>query len=83
MHMSQVTSVISDSLQPCRPTRLFSTWDSPGKDTGMGYHTVLQGIFPSQISNLGLLCLLHWQAGFFTTSITWEAQIYSYHCILS
>ena len=29
----------------------------------MGYHALLQGIFPTQGSNPGLLCLLHWQAG--------------------
>ena len=35
----------------------------PGKNTGMGCHFFLQGIFPTQGSNLHLLCLLHWQAG--------------------
>ena len=29
----------------------------------MGCHSLLQGIFPTQGSNLHLLCLLHWQAG--------------------
>ena len=34
-------------------------WDSPGKNTGVGCHFLLQGIFPTQ----GLhLHLLHWQA---------------------
>ena len=28
----------------------------------MGYHFLLQGIFPTQGSNLHALCLLHWQA---------------------
>ena len=27
----------------------------------VGYHTLLQGIFPIQGSNAHLLCLLHWQ----------------------
>ena len=31
----------------------------PGKNTGAGYHVLLQGIFPSQWQNLHLL---HWQA---------------------
>ena len=31
--------------------------DSPGKNTGLGCHALLQGIFPTQGSNLGLL---HW-----------------------
>ena len=30
-------------------------WDSPGKNTGVGSHFLLQGIFPIQGSNLGLL----------------------------
>ena len=35
----------------------------PGKNTGMGFHALPQGIFLTQESNLCLLCLLHWQAG--------------------
>ena len=31
------------------------SWDFPGKDTGVGCHFLLQGIFPTQGSNLGLL----------------------------
>ena len=30
-------------------------WDFPGKNTGVGCHSLLQGIFPTQGSNLGLL----------------------------
>ena len=30
-------------------------WNSPGKNTGVGCHSLLQGIFPTQWSNLGLL----------------------------
>ena len=33
---------------------------STGKNTGMGCHALFQGIFPSQGSNLHLICLLHW-----------------------
>ena len=42
--------VASDSLWPldCRP------WDSPGKNTGVGSYSLLQGIFQIQGSNLGL-----------------------------
>ena len=60
-----VTSVLSESLQPhgLQPSRLLCPWDSPGKNTGMGCLALLQGIFPTQGSNLRLLCLLHWQAG--------------------
>ena len=34
-----------------------------GKNTGVGCHSLLQGILPTQGSNLSLLHLLHWRAG--------------------
>ena len=37
--------------------------DSPGENTGVGCHFLLQGIFPAQDSNLSLLRLLLWQVG--------------------
>ena len=37
--------------------------DSTGKNTRGDCHALHQGIFPTQGSNLHLLCLLHWQAG--------------------
>ena len=42
--------------------RLLCLWDFPGKNTGVGCHFLLQGIFLTQESNLHLLCSLHWQA---------------------
>ena len=47
---------MSDCLQPhgLSLTRLLCPWDSPGKNTGVGCHALLQGIFPTQGSNLGL-----------------------------
>ena len=40
----KVASVVSDSVQPHRrqPTRLPCPWDSPGKNTGVGCHFLLQ-----------------------------------------
>ena len=38
---------------------LLCPWDSPGKNTRVDSHFLLQGIFPTQGSNP---CLLHWQA---------------------
>ena len=37
-------SVVSDSVRPQRrqPTRLRRPWDSPGKNTGVGCHFLLQ-----------------------------------------
>ena len=34
---------------------LYSSWNSPGQNTGVGSHFLLQGIFPTQGSNPGLL----------------------------
>ena len=56
-------SVISSSLLPhgLQPTRLLCPWDSPSKNTGVGCHFLLQGIFLTQGSNPHLLHLLPWQ----------------------
>ena len=53
-------SVMSDSFRShgLQYTKLLCPWDSPGKYTGVGCHFLLQEIFPSQGSNLSLLCLL-------------------------
>ena len=46
----------------CKPARLFCPWYFPGKNTRVGYHFLLQGIFLTQGLNLRLLCLLSRQA---------------------
>ena len=40
----QVAAVMSDSVRPhgLQPTRLLHPWDSPGKNTGVGCHFLLQ-----------------------------------------
>ena len=38
-------------------------WDSLGKNTRVGCHALLHGIFPTQGLHPCLLCLLHWQVG--------------------
>ena len=49
---SESHSVMSDSLQP---HGLYSPWNYPGQNTGVCSHSLLQGIFPTQGSNPGLL----------------------------
>ena len=39
----------------CSPAKLLCLWNSPGKNTGVGSHSLLQGIFSTQGLNLGLL----------------------------
>ena len=60
-----VRSVMSNFLQlyGLYPARLLCPWDSQGKNTGVGCHFILQGIFPTQGWNLHFLCLLHRQLG--------------------
>ena len=45
---SESHSVVSDSLWP---HGLYSPWNSPGQNTGVGSLSPLQGIFPTQGSN--------------------------------
>ena len=54
--LKRICSVMSDSLRPhgLQPTRILRPWDFPGKNTGVGCHFLLQGIFPTQGSNPGL-----------------------------
>ena len=48
------TSVVSDSVRPHRrqPTRLPHPWDSPGKNTGVGCHFLLQCMKVTHSSHL-------------------------------
>ena len=57
---SESHSVVSNSL---RPHGLYSPWNSPGKNTGVGTLSLLQGIFPTQ----GLNLVSHIVGGFFTS----------------
>ena len=52
MKWSESCSVVSDSL---RTHGLYSPWNSPGQNTGVGSLSLLQGILPTQGSNPGLL----------------------------
>ena len=54
----QVASVVSDSVRPHRrrPTRLPSPWDSPGKNTGVGCHFLLQRMKVKSESEVAQSC---------------------------
>ena len=75
--MCEVTS-ISDSLRPSRLSlaRLLCPRDSPGKNSGMCCHALPPrdlpnpGIKPVSLISPALV------DGFFTTSATWEAQMF-------
>ena len=67
---------MSGSLQPygLSPTRLLCSWDFSGKNTRVGCHFLLQGIFPSGGSKP---CLLHWLADSLPPR-HWESHLYIY-----
>ena len=52
---SESCSVVSDSL---RSHVLYSSWNFPGQNNGVGSLSLLQGIFPTQGMNIGLQ---HWR----------------------
>ena len=68
-------------LQPCptlrryglQPDRLLCPWGFLGKDTGVGCHALLQGIFPTQGLNLHLLMSTCFGRLVLTISAIWEA----------
>ena len=62
---------MSNSLQPCG---LYSPWNSLGWNTGVGTLSLLQEIFPTQVS--------HVPGGFFTSRATREAHIHLLHLFL-
>ena len=74
-----VVSVMSDSVWPYGlwPTRLLYPWDSPGKNTRVGCHALLQGMFLTQGSNAGLLHCRH----IIYRWATKEAHNTSYHVL--
>ena len=86
---------MSDSLQP---HALYSPWYSPGQNTRVGSLSILQGIFPIQGSNLGLLhCrqilyqlnhkespkTLEWVAYPFSSGSSWPRNWTGVSCIAS
>ena len=58
-----VCSVVSDSLgrHGLQPASLPCPWDFSGRNTWVGCHFLLQGIFPTQWLKLHLSCLLPWE----------------------
>ena len=58
----QSCPTLCDSMD-CSPPGSSVHGESPDRTTGVGCYAFLQGIFPTQIANLCLLSLLHWQTG--------------------
>ena len=90
---SESHSVLSDSWWP---HGLYSPWNSPGQNTGIGNHSLLQGIFPTQGSNPGLAhcrwilyqlshkgspTILEWVAYSFSSGSSWLRNLTGISCI--
>ena len=75
-----VCSVISDSLRPHElwPTKLLCPWNSPGRNTGLGCHSLHPGFFLTQGSNLCLLRLVHCRQRLY---YHWALQFSSVHLL--
>ena len=59
--VTQLCSILCDPMD-CSPPGFSVQGDSPGKNTRVGSHFLLQWIFPTQAWNPRLLRLLLWQA---------------------
>ena len=64
-------------LGPTWTARVLGPGDLLGKNTKVGCHALLQGIFPTQGLNPPLLCLLHWQVGSLSLTSLGKPIIYS------
>ena len=90
---SESCSVVSD---PLWPHELYSPWNSPGQNTGVGSFSFLQGIFPTRGSNPGLPhcrwilyqlshqgspSILEWLAYAFSSESSWPRNWTRVSCI--
>ena len=67
----QLCPTLCNSMD-CSPPGSSIHEDSPGKNAGVGYHTLLQGIVPTQ----GSIQVSHIAGRFFTIWVTSEVQEY-------
>ena len=56
----------------CSPPVFLCPWDFPGKNTGVGWHALLQGVFPTQGLNP---LLLHLQVGTLPLALPGKPQL--------
>ena len=73
---SESHSVLSESL---RPVGLYSPWNSPGQNTGVDSFSLLQGIFPTQVSRIVGRFFTSW-ATRVPKSQTWLKQPRTHAC---
>ena len=74
----QLWATLCDHMD-CSPVGSSVHGDSPGQNTGVGCHGLLQGIFPTQGRN-HLLSLLHCQAG--SLPLAPSGKLQQYHLLI-
>ena len=79
LHAQSLSHVQLFATRGLYPTRLLYPWDFLGKNTGVGCHFLLQGIFPTQGSDLCLLfgrqVLYHcatWETNLSASALPWS-----------
>ena len=70
---------VTQSCPTLWPRELYSPWNSPGQNTGVGSLSLLQGLFPTQGSKPGL-CIA---GGFFTNRAVYHVGSPKYLCCCS
>ena len=66
--------ITQSCLTLSNPARLFCGWNSPSKNTEVGNHSLLQGIFPHLGIKPGISCIA---SRFFTVCTTREAHAHA------
>ena len=79
-HVTQSCPTLCNTLD-CGQLSLLCPWDFSGKNTGVGYHFLLQGVLLTQESNSRLLCLLHGRQGLSTLSHRRSASVCIKHLL--
>ena len=67
--------ILPCEIESLSPYGLYGSWNSPGQNTGMGSLSLLQGIFPTQGLNPGLLCcgqFLYQLSHFYRLFLLWN-----------
>ena len=77
---TQSFQVCPTLCDPLEPTRLLCPWDSPGKNTGVGCHALLQGDLPNPGIQPASLMSPSLAGEFFPTNTTWEAPAICESC---
>ena len=72
--VAQLCPTLCDPMD-CSPSRLFCSWNSPGKNIGLGCHALLQGIFLIQGIEPAFPVTSALPMASLSTELSWKANI--------